>query len=703
MKTWGRGLFVLVQILCLMADPLLASVSTNVVSQSPVPVFICFQEQALAAPVVNSCHGLLRTRFISTLLRPPPLDDPTRIAQHILQAFDRSYGHFREITQRAEDRFKTKDWAGVTADDVDVIRSYRTRIDTLMLELQDLRVAGFQDPLLWENVRTCYLHAIQDRYEADLAVPFFQSIQRRVFPRLPIDYTDDDIRDGFPRRPAKDIFTPYRLRDGTISPRLVRTLLRRTGFESYFRDMGTDSELVAERLQRELMDHFDELVPETLEVLNPVFYRHTEAYLIARIRSGERCVPFVLALRHSKRKQIHVDAVLIGQNDLRDIFLSSTLAPLRVDTPFYRETLDFLETLAPEKGRAALAASIGLAQKAKVLLNKELRQTLQESDVRLDVPEGVPGSRMVVFNDPRLPRWHYVFKVVRNVLWERFHYGAVPVYLDKDEVLESYRLTNETDRLGRMLDPWMYRNFMMPMNALSETISQDLLTTAESSVRRTGTDIMLNPVYVMRTVVPLDVYLRRTQDVQARNRVLLDFFQCLKDLAAGGVFVSDAGLKNFGVTHGEKVVLYDYDSRRPLESLHFMQSLEENPKDDDENSAYWSTADHGPRQQLGDNDVILEWWTNWRQLPSEDLKLVQAHHGDIFTVEYWQHMQKQKREGVVPDLIPYPASKRLQWPTPEDDRARSNSLPFADFFTRVDRREETPIRLFSLMRLARAG
>ena len=44
-----------------------------------------------------------------------------------------------------------------------------------------------------------------------------------------------------------------------------------------------------------------------------------------------------------------------------------------------------------------------------------------------------------------------------------------------------------------------------------------------------------------------------------REHAVLDYGQCLRDLAGTNIFPGDLLLKNFGVTRQQRVVFYDYD------------------------------------------------------------------------------------------------------------------------------------------------
>src|SRR5690606_40810059 len=58
--------------------------------------------------------------------------------------------------------------------------------------------------------------------------------------------------------------------------------------------------------------------------------------------------------------------------------------------------------------------------------------------------------------------------------------------------------------------------------------------------------------------LPLNLYIRNASREDAEKAVL-DYGQCIRDLAVTNIFAGDLLLKNFGVTRHGRVIFYDYD------------------------------------------------------------------------------------------------------------------------------------------------
>ena len=178
---------------------------------------------------------------------------------------------------------------------------------------------------------------------------------------------------------------------------------------------------------------------------------------------------------------------------------------------------------------------------------------------------------MVVFT---LRGLHYVLKVVRDI-------SDKSVWSRRGEVLELHRQVHERDRVGRMLDPWNFSNLWFRESNFDSELLQKLVETAPESVRVTDGDVILGHAIIMREVIPLDVFFERTANTRIRRSAILDYGQCIKDLAAAGVWAGQYKIANFGTTRGGRVVLYDYDQMEDLADKNF-RIIPKDPKEEEE-------------------------------------------------------------------------------------------------------------------------
>ena len=237
----------------------------------------------------------------------------------------------------------------------------------------------------------------------------------------------------------------------------------------------------------------------------------------------------------------------------------------------YREIVHFLQTLVPDRGQPGLLAAIGATHPAKIALNQELRTGLAHGQDKFQETIGTEGFQMIVFT---LRGLHYVLKVVRDI-------SDKSVSSRRGEVLELHRQVHERDRVGRMLDPWNFSNVWFRKSDFGSELLQKLVEKAPESVRVTDGDVILGHAVVMREVTPLDVFFERVADLELRRNAILAYGQCIKDLAAAGVWAGQYKIANFGTTRGGRVVLYDYDQMEDLAGKNF-RIIPKDPKQEEE-------------------------------------------------------------------------------------------------------------------------
>jgi isocitrate dehydrogenase kinase/phosphatase len=331
---------------------------------------------------------------------------------------------------------------------------------------------------------------------------------------------------------------------------------------------------------------------------------------------------------------------------MQNLLFTSTRSTFQTDTGTFRELVDFLEQIAPHQGRPALLAAIGFVHPAKILLNQQLRRHLASSGEVFVVTPGRHGRVMAVFGLPTFP---YVLKVVRDR-------SDKQTFVSREQVMQRYELVHETDRVGRMLDPWVYTNLRFRRRDFEESLLAELLTDAPSSVAVDGDDVLLRHVYVQRRVVPLQIYLKDgTVPLLRKLSATYDYGQAIKDLLAAGI-VTEYAEFNFGVTPEGRVVLYDFDDLEPLGRF----TIQDLPDYEDETELpeLLRTMPHPPGREnlfpeMYEYEAPMLVLESFRQAFTEK-------HGDLFTTAYWRRVQAEYAEGIVADLFPYPNERRLE-------------------------------------------
>jgi len=282
---------------------------------------------------------------------------------------------------------------------------------------------------------------------------------------------------------------------------------------------------------------------------------------------------------------------------------------------------------------------------------------------------------MIVFT---LRGLHFVLKVVRDIsdksIWSR-----------RREVLELHRQVHERDRAGRMLDPWIFSNLWFRKSDFDGELLQKLIEKAPESVRVIESEVILGHAIIMREVTPLDVFFERTADPELRKRTIVDYGQCIKDLAAAGVWAGQYKIANFGTTRSGRVVLYDYDQMEDLADKNF-RIIPRDPKEEEERQRkelglppivktleeelteiydyMYSKSEEfeGPRFAVDeDRDVFPEKFEMGWAIPSDLMETFKAEHGELLAPKWWASIQGRVRGGEILDVFPYPKERWLDY------------------------------------------
>jgi isocitrate dehydrogenase kinase/phosphatase len=158
-------------------------------------------------------------------------------------------------------------------------------------------------------------------------------------------------------------------------------------------------------------------------------------------------------------------------------------------------------------------------------------------------------------------------------------------------------------------------------------------------------------LYTERQLVPLDLYVREAPPEKARAAVI-DYGQVLRDLAATNIFPGDMLLKNFGVSRHGRVIFYDYDELCLLTDCTFRDLPTASTTEEEVASEPWYF--------VGDHDIFPEKFRAFLGLRGPLLECFLSAHGDLLAPDYWRRMQDLHRQGVMPDIFPYPAYRRLR-------------------------------------------
>jgi isocitrate dehydrogenase kinase/phosphatase len=569
---------------------------------------------------------------------------PKEIAQLILSSFERHYRDVRKLAASARQRFEAADWRAVREAARERIHYYDLRVDETISDLSDgLGITTLDEPL-WQRVKIEYVHLLYEHKQPELAETFYNSVFCRLFHRRYFNNKNIFVRPALSTEHLESEPPVYRIyypgRDGFY--RGIAKILGSFGFRLPFAHRRRD----IRNLMRAIWQRFPDLAERQqnfhLAVLSAPFFRNKAAYIIGKIVNGPDERPFAVPILNNERGGLYADALLLGWEEVATLF-SFTRVYFMVDTEVPSAAVEFLLPLLPCKTKAEIYTAIGLWKQGKAEFYRDFLHHLRHSTDAFVAAPGAKGMVMAVFT---LPSYPYVFKVIKD------HFPPAKK-MTRQEVKNKYQLVKQHDRAGRMADFWEYSDAAFPLKRFEPELLHELRTQAASSLTIEGEQLILKHVYIERRMIPLNLYVQSADDEEL-GRIIGEYGNAVKELAAANIFPGDMFLKNFGVTGQGRVVFYDYDELCYLTECNF-RTIPPPPYPELE-------LEGEPWYWVGPHDVFPEEFITFLLTDSRLRKAFIERHSDVLEADYWKQKQQRIAEGRFEDVFPYPESKRFGTP-----------------------------------------
>ena len=552
-------------------------------------------------------------------------------AEHIHQGFEQYNRQFRRITNRARRRFEQRDWKGQMADIAARIELYEYWVRRTVKALKTDLGATFSDHNIWSSLREYYGLRISAMPDAGFMKTFFNSITRRVFATRGVDRSVEFVQPPPEEGLESLVMRRYPAWDDLESN--AARVLKDFRFRRPYGDAAHDARVIAKAIRDALGGDADQRCLR-FEFIDTHFFQSTRAYLVGRIKLADQTQPVVIALRNDGDRQgIRVDAVLLSAEQIGVVF-SYTRSYYFADPTSVVAAVQFLHDILPRKPIDELYTVLGRLRQGKTERYRSLMSHLKQTDDAIVHAAGDAGLVMIVFT---LPSFNLVFKIMRDVF-------KPPKTTTQSDVHESYRLVSRHDHAGRLIDTQHFRNLELPRARFSAALQTELFDQAGQSVGVDGEHLVFAHAYVERRVRPLNLYVRDVDENEA-ERVILDYGQCLKDLAETNIFAGDLLLKNFGVTSSGRVLFYDYDEVMLVTDCQFYELPE--PDDD------YPLMDYSTHRFVSANAIFPEEFIRFLALPARLRQAFMNHHGDLLTASYWRSVKQRLEAGEVAEIVPY--------------------------------------------------
>jgi isocitrate dehydrogenase kinase/phosphatase len=566
------------------------------------------------------------------------------IANTILTGFNRHFSIFSKITKGAQERFENANWDAERHASRKRILFYDARVkDATQFLKKQFDMSHFIGSL-WLDVKRDFIQLIQNHHQPELAETFYNSVFCGLFHR---DYFDNDYI--FVRSVVSTEFID------SDKPSYHVYYPAKRGFRASIKQVLIDSgiNLPFENINRDVKHIIKALIkyPYTsprhahlnfqFQAISSVFYRNKAAYIVGKCINSHRQIPFAIPILHTGNGSIFADAIIIGNQGLSRLFEFSYVY-FMVDHPVPSSIVKFLRGLMPSRKKEDLYSAIGLHKQGKTDFYRDFLHHLKHSEDELIFAPGIKGMVMAVFT---LPSYPYVFKVIRD----RF---KPPKKVTRQEVLNTYHLVKQHDRVGRMSDILEYSHVALPHHRFANDLLDELHETCSNSISHEGGHIVIKHVYIERRMIPLNIAIQGADDALVEH-LMRGYGQAIKELAGANIFPGDLLLKNFGVTGLGKgrIVFYDYDEICYLTECNFRKIPPPRYPEDEFSSEPWYS--------IAPNDVFPEEFATFIFADNRVRKAFLKHHKDLLDADFWIQKQENIKAGIFEDVFPYPQNIRF--------------------------------------------
>lgn len=570
------------------------------------------------------------------------MDDIIKItARKIEEGFDTFHVEFKDMTKAATGRFANRKWREIHPASMRRLDHYKKYVSASVTETKRLLADKREDRQTWIALKKEFSTLVEKRYDGPIVETFFNSVLRKIFItegiNEEVEFIDFD-REVIFVNPDEPIYNSYYLGTDDMD-RLVRHMLEDYDFQFQFRDFESDAAYISQRISAVLRETFYKVDFDRFDMLKSVFYRNKGAYLVGRIIRGNKMIPVVIPLVHPP-DGVEVDNVLLTNNAISIVF-SFTRSYFFVEAENPIELIHFLRPLMQHKAVSELYASIGYNRHSKTVLFKEIYQQLDKLNEAFEFPPGIKGMVMSVF---ALPSYNVVFKVIKDNF-------KPPKTVTREHVIKSYRLVFMHDRVGRLADAQEFEYLKFPKDRFNSEVLEELLDKCSNDVYVDGDTVVIRQLFTERKMIPLNIYLEEA-DLEAAKKVVVEYGNAIKELAAANIFPGDLLLKNFGVTRHGRVVFYDYDELCFLSDCNFrIKPVPRNAEQEYSNETWYTVAE---------NDVFPEEFYSF-MVPSGELRqhFLNAH-ADLLDAAWWRSMQEMHKNKELADFYPYQRRNRSE-------------------------------------------
>ncbi|MDP1957168.1 MAG: bifunctional isocitrate dehydrogenase kinase/phosphatase, partial [Rhodocyclaceae bacterium] len=255
-----------------------------------------------------------------------------RIAQTLIDGFNKHYRLFRASSAGAKARFEQGDWPGVQRAVRERIQFYDDRVIETAALLHGEFSAETANDVIWQQAKLYYIGLLTNHHQPELAETFFNSVFCKIMHRT---YFHNDFIFVRPAISTEYIesdppcYRCYYPNEAGFRESLKRIFLD-FDWQREFADLDRDVEYLRSAVNAYLGVLPRREVNFQIQVLSAAFYRNKGAYVIGKAVNGSVEYPFAVPVLHDAAGKLTLDCILLDAG-LIGVLFSLSRAYFMVD------------------------------------------------------------------------------------------------------------------------------------------------------------------------------------------------------------------------------------------------------------------------------------------------------------------------------------------------------------------------------------
>jgi isocitrate dehydrogenase kinase/phosphatase len=320
------------------------------------------------------------------------------------------------------------------------------------------------DTALWAAIKAAYEQIVARRPDSDFYRTFFNSVTRDTFGTVGVNREVEFCATNVGRTSGSVPIRVYRV--GATLPVAVRELLADLPFTAFIADVNAAVHRISAEIGRYFETHRQNAAPESIELIEPLFYRGSRAFLVGRLIDDTSMAPLVIAFDNSSAGRAR-RAVMLSRADVGSCSGSRARTFTSICRSSARQSPGCDPSCRASRSTNSIRCWAAPSRERRSATSRCAATSTRRSTRFVHAP-GERGLVMIVFT---LPSHDLVFKVIRDRFGE-------PKRSTRADVIERYQFVFRHDRAGRLVDAQEFKRLRLPRARFMPQLVEELLTEA---------------------------------------------------------------------------------------------------------------------------------------------------------------------------------------------------------------------------------